>query len=251
MNQNVAGNQERPWVDRDSLGRFVVAWQSYGQDGSSWGVFARRFDAAGTPLSNEFRANTHTPSFQERPAVATAADGRFMVVWQSGSQDGPSFGTFGQRYDANGAAVGPRAGDGAAGTPGSPPAEETGAPPGRGRMALGVGGSLRGGPGDPDEGVARVGGPAREADPRGAASAEGGGGGDRRALQDLTPEQKARLQEQLERSAEAYAALTAEQKEVVLSNLADTIDRLRSRTPAQKGKPQGALPEAARAVIGP
>ena len=108
VNQNATGNQEKPWVDRDATGRFVVAWQSQSdpQYVRSGDIFVRRFDAAGNALGNEFRANTHTPSFQERPAVATAPDGRFMVVWQSGSQDGPSFGVFGQRYDASGGTAG-------------------------------------------------------------------------------------------------------------------------------------------------
>jgi large repetitive protein len=106
VNQHTTGDQARPWVDRDAQGRFVVAWQSDGQDGSSWGIFARRFDAAGSSLGNEFRANTTTFWFQERPAVSMVPDGRFILVWQSGSQDGPDYGVYGQRYHASGAAAG-------------------------------------------------------------------------------------------------------------------------------------------------
>ena len=36
-----------PSVALDADGDFVVAWQSYGQDGSDYGVFARRFSSAG------------------------------------------------------------------------------------------------------------------------------------------------------------------------------------------------------------
>jgi len=108
VNVTVSGNQERPWVDRDSTGRFVVAWQSEGQDGSSWGVYARRFDAAGNALSNEFKVNTHTAAFQERPVVSLTPDGRFIIVWQSASQEGtPDYGVYGQRYDAVGTPAGP------------------------------------------------------------------------------------------------------------------------------------------------
>jgi hypothetical protein len=39
--------------------------------------------------------------------VAAAADGRFLVTWQSSLQDGSDFGVFGQRYDSSGTPVGP------------------------------------------------------------------------------------------------------------------------------------------------
>ena len=31
----------------DAAGNFVVTWSSNGQDGNGWGVYARRYDAAG------------------------------------------------------------------------------------------------------------------------------------------------------------------------------------------------------------
>jgi hypothetical protein len=36
--------------------------------------------------------------FEQRPDVASAADGSFVVVWESLGQDGDSFGIFGQRF---------------------------------------------------------------------------------------------------------------------------------------------------------
>src|SRR5262245_24363744 len=51
-------------------GRFVVVWASYGQDGDSQGVFARRFDAAGNPAGGEFRVNTVTTGGQYPGGVA-------------------------------------------------------------------------------------------------------------------------------------------------------------------------------------
>jgi hypothetical protein len=106
VNVHTTGDQTRPWVDRDAQGRFVVVWQSDGQDASSWGVYARRFSATGGSLGSEFRANTTTDWFQERPVVSMVPDGRFIIVWQSGSQDGPDYGVYGQQYDASGARVG-------------------------------------------------------------------------------------------------------------------------------------------------
>ena len=107
VNQFVFGDQTFPWVDRDAQGRFLIAWQSEGQDGSLAGIYARRFDAAGA-AGNEFRVNTTTFWFQEQPVVAVAPDGRSMIVWQSGHEG--DYGVFGQRYDATGAAFGAETG---------------------------------------------------------------------------------------------------------------------------------------------
>jgi len=86
-------------------GRFVVAWESTGPDGALDAVRARLFDLSG-PLSAEFGVNTYTPGSQVRPAVAAAADGRFVVAWQDLGQDGNGYGIYAQRYDAAGARVG-------------------------------------------------------------------------------------------------------------------------------------------------
>jgi hypothetical protein len=56
-------------------------------------------------IGPEFRVNTHTTFWQERPRVAAGADGTFTVVWQ-GDGPGDSFGVFARRYDASGAALG-------------------------------------------------------------------------------------------------------------------------------------------------
>jgi hypothetical protein len=79
-----------------------VVWRSLGQDGDLEGIFARRYDSTGNRVGNEFRVNTFTPSRQMYPTVASAADGGFVVVWDSYNQDGNSYGVFGQRYDAGG-----------------------------------------------------------------------------------------------------------------------------------------------------
>jgi hypothetical protein len=106
VNAYTAGQQGVPDVASDPTGNLVVVWSSLGQDGSNYGVFGRRYDASGAP-GLEFRVNTHTTHFQESPAVAMAADGSFVVVWESYGQDSSnSGGVFAQRYDAAGAPAG-------------------------------------------------------------------------------------------------------------------------------------------------
>jgi hypothetical protein len=93
-------------VAMDAVGNFVVVWLSYTQDGSFYGVFAQRYDAAGTRRGGEFRVNTYTTDGQSNPAVAMDRGGSFVVVWRSDSQDGSGGGIFGQRFDAAGTPLG-------------------------------------------------------------------------------------------------------------------------------------------------
>ena len=87
-----------PGVAVDEKGNFVVTWSSYGQDGSDYGVFGQRFNAAGAAQGSEFRVNTATLNYQKYPRVAGSPDGDFVVVWSSLGQDGSAAGAFGQRY---------------------------------------------------------------------------------------------------------------------------------------------------------
>ena len=98
VNTYTTGYQQLPDVARSSSGEFVVAWASYGPDGSSYGIFGQRYQPAGTPLGTEFRVNTFTTNGQNRPAVAADSLGNFVVTWDSQLQDGAGLGVFGQRF---------------------------------------------------------------------------------------------------------------------------------------------------------
>ena len=50
VNSHTPNDQAQPRVAASASGEFVVVWTSFGQDGSTGGVFARRFDAAGNTL---------------------------------------------------------------------------------------------------------------------------------------------------------------------------------------------------------
>jgi hypothetical protein len=106
INTATADRQRAAATCSDSAGNFVVVWQSYGQDGDGYGIFARRFDSAGMPRGSEFQVNTFTDYSQENPAVACSAAGDFVVVWDGGLQDGDGYGIFAQRVDRDGAKAG-------------------------------------------------------------------------------------------------------------------------------------------------
>ncbi|WP_170985159.1 Ig-like domain-containing protein [Roseomonas sp. AR75] len=99
-------SQYYPSVTTLADGGFVVTWSSSGQDGSGWGIYGQRYDAAGNAAGAEFRANTYTDSDQSYPSVTALAEGGFVVTWMSNGQDGGSYGIYGQRYDAAGNAAG-------------------------------------------------------------------------------------------------------------------------------------------------
>ena len=101
INQTTTNDQHYASVAMNGSGEFVVAWTSASEDGSGNGVYARRYDAAGNPLGNEFLVNATTSGDQDSPVVAMGADGRFLIVWE-GNGPGDSGGIFGRWYDAAG-----------------------------------------------------------------------------------------------------------------------------------------------------
>src|SRR5262249_54198508 len=100
------GDQRSPAVALDAAGDFAIAWQSYGQDGSGYGIYAQRYSAAGTGQGPEVLVNSWTPGYQIAPAVALDAGGDLVVVWQSYLEDGSGYGIYAQRYDSAGAVQG-------------------------------------------------------------------------------------------------------------------------------------------------
>ncbi|MEL7364210.1 MAG: hypothetical protein AAFN13_19195, partial [Bacteroidota bacterium] len=108
VNTETSESQRDPVVAMDADGNFVVVWESRDQDGSSDGIFAQRYDAAGVAQGAEFQVNTETTSNQDDPSVAMDADGDFVIVWESfsssGSADGNGDGIYAQRYNAAGVA---------------------------------------------------------------------------------------------------------------------------------------------------
>ncbi len=106
INTYTTSTQALPAVAVDADGDVFVSWDSFGQDGSSWGIYGQRFNAAGTKIGVELQVNTYTTSLQQRSSVAVDADGDAFVIWERGGQDGSGLGIYGQRFDATGMKVG-------------------------------------------------------------------------------------------------------------------------------------------------
>lgn len=100
VNVHTPGAQERPAVSPQGEG-FVVVWQGdTADDASASGVAARRFSAAGLPLSDEALVNEFTTGAQREPAVAEQPGGGFVVSWTRFAAPGDSDDSVAARFFA-------------------------------------------------------------------------------------------------------------------------------------------------------
>jgi len=86
VNSFTFGDQKGPEVAAVPGGGFVVVWHSFGSDGNDrdgYSIHGQRYESDGDPVGGEFQVNTYTTTNQKYPAVATDAEGDFVVVWRS------------------------------------------------------------------------------------------------------------------------------------------------------------------------
>ena len=108
VNSYTTSSQASPAIASDVDGDFVVAWQSGGSSGgdtSGLSVHGQRYSAAGVPQGAQFQVNSYTAGDQRSPAIATDADGDFVVVWQSYGSSGGDISNLsvqGQRFRVTG-----------------------------------------------------------------------------------------------------------------------------------------------------
>ena len=100
INAATAKDQSSPAVAMNANG-FVVAWDSLSQSGAGKSVYAKRYDAVGTALGDDFQVNTTITDDSSLPAVAINADDASVLVWQSLDQDSDGYGVYAQRYLGN------------------------------------------------------------------------------------------------------------------------------------------------------
>lgn len=100
--------QSNPRAVRTSAGTIAVFWQSNDPKATTppagAGVYARFLAADGKPLGAAFRVNQGSNVETANPALATAADGRVLMVWDA--PDGSAAGVYRRLYSAQGVALG-------------------------------------------------------------------------------------------------------------------------------------------------
>lgn len=98
INTTTTNDQASPDIAIDSLGNLIAVWTSRDQDGSDWGVYARRFNSSGVAQGSEFAINSTTNNSQMAPDVTIDPTGGFLVAWQSFAQDGAGWGVVARRF---------------------------------------------------------------------------------------------------------------------------------------------------------
>jgi len=94
LNSRTAGAQRSPSIVHDAAGNFVAVWET--EDGQAFGIYGRRFNAAGVASGDDFEAvaeikPTTKPSDPDLAYVGPS--GHFVVVWQDGTS-----GILGRRF---------------------------------------------------------------------------------------------------------------------------------------------------------
>lgn len=90
-----------------ATGIFIAAWENLsGQQGNPQNIRARRFDANGNPIGDDFRVNTTTTNAQGQPKVAMNPGGMAAVAWAGDSTiPGDGLDVFMQVYGPDGSPI--------------------------------------------------------------------------------------------------------------------------------------------------
>ena len=102
-----AANERLASVDMNASGQFVVTWER-DQGTGDYDIYARLYNSSGTAVTSEFLVNDTTTYDQEHAHVAMAADGTFVVVFESNIEASGTYydNIYAQRYDATGTKLG-------------------------------------------------------------------------------------------------------------------------------------------------
>ena len=93
--------QNRPQVDMNNKGEFIVVWESWYQDGSDRGIYAQYFNNDGSKNGNEFLVNTSTSYSQCKASVSFFYDNKFIIVWESWDEAEIGYNLYAKIFDEN------------------------------------------------------------------------------------------------------------------------------------------------------
>ena len=89
-----------PDVAMDSSGNYIVVWHTNdtGGDGSGYGIFSRRYNAAGAAIDGApVQVNTITAGDQTKPRVEMDSSGNYTIVWEG--PDASGTGIYARQYN--------------------------------------------------------------------------------------------------------------------------------------------------------
>ena len=108
VNEYIFSNQELPKIAVNKEGSFLIIWQSYNQDGSGKGVYARLYDKNAIALTSEFIVNLQTAGNQDFPDVTAIEDNSFVCTWQNQRFESEGHDIYMQIINKQGQMVGPQ-----------------------------------------------------------------------------------------------------------------------------------------------
>ena len=98
--------QARGVARKAANGQFVITWVGFGAGGP--GIWARTFDASGTPTTGEIHVNQGAiPNVLPLSTVGINGAGEFVVAWE-GVTTPPNQGIFARQFDSKGQPLGPQ-----------------------------------------------------------------------------------------------------------------------------------------------
>lgn len=110
VNTRTADSQVQPDIAMLQGGGHVVVWASPMTGTPTYGIFAQRYAADGTPVGGETLVSPSVGTDQVTPSVAALPDGGYLVAWamldSSGTAGGRGIGIFMRRFDEDGTASG-------------------------------------------------------------------------------------------------------------------------------------------------
>ena len=89
----------------DAAGNFIITWAADQTDGSGFGIFAQRFDAAANKRGTAIAINAVTNDRQIDARVGMDSTGEFVVTWSSFQNAANGFDIYARRFSAAGVAL--------------------------------------------------------------------------------------------------------------------------------------------------
>ncbi|NEO84066.1 MAG: S8 family serine peptidase [Spirulina sp. SIO3F2] len=100
INQTISWDQEAPDITPLKDGGFIATWHSDSDGSGGYRIMAQRFNASNQPEGPEIQVPLPAQGNQATPSVAELENGGFVITWRG--EDAHQFGTFAQRYTADG-----------------------------------------------------------------------------------------------------------------------------------------------------
>ena len=105
VNTTTVGMQGMSSVAVDGDGGFIITWMGENTENGTLDVYARRFDAAGSPVGDEFVV-ANTDGDEGHVDVAMNAMGDFVITWTTGDETAGVMGVVAQAFDPAGTPIG-------------------------------------------------------------------------------------------------------------------------------------------------